>query len=169
MRLQDFLGTDLKYSIQQISQDDELSRQIQSRLVDLGLLDSPVDGLFGPKSTAAFQKFQELVNLVQLWDLDAQIAKKLIETRREDLTPSTPKASVRLQNFVGTDLKYDVAQIDNDLELSRQIQIRLINLGLLDPPADGILAKSQPQHCTSFRSICDARNLDISGRKPPKN
>jgi len=42
---------------------------------------------------------------------------------------------MRLQDFLGTDIKYDVKKIDADPELSRQIQIRLIDLGLLDPPA----------------------------------
>ena len=66
MRLQDFLGTNTRYDIQQIDDDEALSRQIQTRLIDLGLLDPPVDGIFGPLSTAAFKRFQELMNILSL-------------------------------------------------------------------------------------------------------
>lgn len=90
MRLQDFLGTDIKYDVRKIDADTDLSRQIQARLIDLGLLDPPVDGIFGPKSTAALHRFQQLMNCGEPGYLGAITAEKLIETRREDIPVATP-------------------------------------------------------------------------------
>lgn len=58
MKLEDFLGTNIQYDIKAIYDDEELSREIQTKLINLGLLDPPVDGIFGPKSTAALKRFQ---------------------------------------------------------------------------------------------------------------
>jgi peptidoglycan hydrolase-like protein with peptidoglycan-binding domain len=44
---------------------------------------------------------------------------------------------MKLQNFLGTAEKWGYEAIANDVELSRQIQVLLIGLGLLEPPADG--------------------------------
>ncbi|MDY7024600.1 MAG: C39 family peptidase [Cyanobacteriota bacterium] len=90
MRLQDFLGTNLKYDVRKIDADPELSRQIQIRLIDLGLLDPPADGIFGPKSTAALHQFQKLMDCGEAGYLGAITAEKLIETRVEDLPVRTP-------------------------------------------------------------------------------
>lgn len=51
MKLQNFLGTTNKYDWKQIAADQELTRQIQQRLIDLNLLKPPIDGKFGPVST----------------------------------------------------------------------------------------------------------------------
>jgi uncharacterized protein YvpB len=90
MKLQDFLGTNLKYDVKQIDEDPELSRQIQTQLIDLGLLDPPVDGIFGSKSTAALHRFQQLTNCGEAGYLGAITAEKLIETTREQLLPTVP-------------------------------------------------------------------------------
>ncbi len=90
MKLQDFLGTDLKYDVKQIDEDPELSRQIQMELITLGLLDPPADGIFGPKSTAALHRFQQLTKCGEAGYLGAITAKKLIETTPEQLVASTP-------------------------------------------------------------------------------
>ena len=44
---------------------------------------------------------------------------------------------MKLQNFLTTAEKWGYEAIANDVELSRQIQVLLIGLGLLEPPADG--------------------------------
>jgi hypothetical protein len=45
--------------------------------------------------------------------------------------------NMKLQNILNTDIKLNMDAIGEDLELARQIQIRLISLELLSPPADG--------------------------------
>lgn len=89
MKLQDFIGKDLKYSIDAIATDQELATQIQILLIGLGLLEPPADGKFGPISAAALQKFQTLMKINEVDVIGPITATKLIETKPEDL-PSPP-------------------------------------------------------------------------------
>lgn len=113
MKLQDFLGKDLKYSMEGIASDNELAIQIQSRLINLGLLEPPSDGKFGPISTAALKKFQSLMKINEPEQLGAVTAEKLIETKPEDL----PTPSLQLGNDLASRIvkymqlkKYEIFQ-----------------------------------------------------------
>ena len=86
MKLQEFLGTDIKYTTDGIASDQELATQIQILLVNLELLDPPADGKFGPISTAALQDFQTLMDCNEPGYIGAVTAKKLIEAKTEDLS-----------------------------------------------------------------------------------
>jgi len=90
MKLQNFLATHKKYDVKAIAADKELSRQIQIRLIDLGLLDPPADGNFGSVSTFALQRFQTLMECNEPGFLGAVTAKKLIEAKRGDLLIPPP-------------------------------------------------------------------------------
>ncbi len=90
MKLQDFLGTNLKYDVRQIDQDPELSRQIQMTLIDLGLLDPPADGIFSTKSTAALHRFQQITNCGEAGYLGAVTAQKLIDPPLEQTLVPIP-------------------------------------------------------------------------------
>jgi hypothetical protein len=81
MKLKDFLGTSQSIAIDQIANDQELSTQIQIRLIALKLLKPPADGLFGRLSKAAFRKFQTLTKMPQVGVLDAATAEALIEVK----------------------------------------------------------------------------------------
>lgn len=85
MKLQNFLGTTSKYDWKAIAANPELARQIQQRLIDLDLLEPPVDGKFGPVSTAALQRFQRLMQCQEPGFLGAKTAEKLIETKPQDI------------------------------------------------------------------------------------
>ncbi|MEG4110067.1 peptidoglycan-binding protein, partial [Microcoleus sp. S13_C5] len=89
MKLQNFLNSQIRYDAKAIAADDELSGQIQSRLIDLGLLKPPVDGIFGPLSTATLHRFQTLMKCGEAGFLGAVTAKKLIETKPEEI-PTNP-------------------------------------------------------------------------------
>ncbi len=58
----------------------------------------------------------------------------IVKTESGINTTAVLQRSLRLQDFLNTDLKYDFDAIANDEGLTHQIQIRLIDLGLLDPP-----------------------------------
>lgn len=131
MKLQDILAKSLKVSIGAIAADKELSRQIEIRLRELGLFDAPADGVFNKISIAALKKFQILTQSGEYDQLGSVTAKKLIETR------SLPSTKIKLQNFLGTNLKYNYEAIATDKDLTKQIQVLLIGLELLDAPADG--------------------------------
>jgi uncharacterized protein YvpB len=86
MKLQDFVDSDRKYDTNQIAEDEELTRQIQQRLTDLGLLDDPlIDGVFGPVSTSALERFQKLLDCGEPGFLGSKTAKKLLNANKEDL------------------------------------------------------------------------------------
>ena len=90
MRLQNFLKSKIRYDSRAIAADDDLSRQIQSRLIDLGLLKPPVDGMFGPLSTAALHRFQTLMKCGEPGFLGAITAEKLIEAKPADIPTPRP-------------------------------------------------------------------------------
>jgi len=94
MKLQDFLGKDLKYTMEGIASDKELATQIQTRLITLQLLEPPADGRFGPVSVAALKNLQSLTKCNEVEYLGAVTAKKLIEQKLEDL----PTPELRLGN-----------------------------------------------------------------------
>lgn len=99
MKLQNFLGTTNKYDWKQIAADQELTRQIQQRLIDLNLLKPPIDGKFGPVSTAALQRFQKLMQCQETGFLGAKTAEKLIETKQQDIVFPPPVLKVIQDTF----------------------------------------------------------------------
>ncbi|MBE9004328.1 peptidoglycan-binding protein [Fortiea sp. LEGE XX443] len=107
MKLQDFLGKEEKWGFEAIAKDEELTRQIQILLIGLGLLEPPADAKFGPVTAAAISKFQELTNTGELDFVGAVTAKKLIETKPDDL----PKPPLKLGNDIASKIvKYMLAQ-----------------------------------------------------------
>ncbi|ALF52095.1 peptidoglycan-binding protein [Nostoc piscinale CENA21] len=114
MKLQDFLANANeigKLGFEAIAQDKELATQIQILLIGLNLLEPPADGKFGPVSGEALEKFQELTKTGETGYLGAVTAKKLIETKPEDL----PKPPLKLGNDIASrivkymlDKKYQV-------------------------------------------------------------
>ncbi|MBD6617043.1 peptidoglycan-binding protein [Komarekiella sp. 'clone 1'] len=98
MKLQDFLGKEEKWGFEAIAQDTDLSRQIQILLIGLGLLEPPSDGKFGPVSVAALKKFQDLTKTEENEFLGTVTAKKLIETKPEEL----PKPPLKLGSDIAS-------------------------------------------------------------------
>ncbi|BAZ53287.1 peptidoglycan binding domain-containing protein [Nostoc sp. NIES-4103] len=107
MKLQDFLGKENKWGFEAIAQDSELTRQIQILLIGLGLLEPPADGKFGPVTTGAIKKFQELKKINEQNYIGAVTAKELIETKPDEL----PKPPLKLGNDIASKIiKYMLAQ-----------------------------------------------------------
>lgn len=98
MKLQDFLRKQTKFGFEAIAQDADLTYQIQTQLIGLGLLEPPADGKFGPISAAALRKFQLLTKTGEKDFLGAVTAEKLIETKIEDL----PKIPLKLTNSIAS-------------------------------------------------------------------
>lgn len=85
MDIYEFHQSGSKYNSVQISADEELTMDIQKILIILQLLDPPVDGKFGPITMEAFEDFQSRMNCPEVGVLDAETAKKLIETDPSEL------------------------------------------------------------------------------------
>ncbi|MGL5510750.1 MAG: peptidoglycan-binding domain-containing protein, partial [Microcoleaceae cyanobacterium] len=60
---------------------------------------------------------------------------------------------MKLQDIITTNRRMDVAMINNDDELSRQIQNILIKLNLLNPPADGVFGPLSTGALHRFQAI----------------
>jgi uncharacterized protein YvpB len=97
--------------LSQVAQNFALSSQVQQRLIGLRLLDPPVDGIFGPKTTAAFRRFQTLVGITSEPDsLGPQTAKQLLTVQAQSLRTDIPvlkitiKTKLKLRPIQSTEL-----------------------------------------------------------------
>ncbi len=70
---------------------------------------------------------------------------------------------MKLQDFLGKDEKWGFEAIAKDAELTRQIQILLINLGLLDPPADEIFGPVSAAALKKFQELMKTGETDFLG------
>jgi len=77
-----------------IGGDDDLGLHVQSRLGDLGLLDPPPDGGFGPVSHWALRQFLGKVGMASKKQLDAEAARALLEADADALYPVNPDGSL---------------------------------------------------------------------------
>ncbi|MBD2515569.1 peptidoglycan-binding protein [Nostoc sp. FACHB-973] len=70
---------------------------------------------------------------------------------------------MKLQDFLGKDEKWGFEAIGKDPELTRQIQILLIGLGLLDPPADDKFGPISAAALKKFQELMKTGETDFLG------
>ena len=70
---------------------------------------------------------------------------------------------MKIQNFLGTAEKWGYEAIANDVELSRQIQVLLIGLGLLEPPADGKFRPVSTAALKEFQELLNTGEPEFLG------
>ncbi|MBD2410548.1 peptidoglycan-binding protein [Nostoc calcicola FACHB-389] len=70
---------------------------------------------------------------------------------------------MKLQDFLGKDEKWGFEAIAKDPELTRQIQILLIGLGLLDPPADDKFGPISAAALKKFQELMKTGETDFLG------
>lgn len=146
MKLQDFIGKDLRYNTEGIASDKELATQIQVLLIGLGLLEPPADGKFGSISAAALKKFQTLMKINEPEVLGPITAEKLIETKPEDL----PAPPLKLGNDLASRIvkymqlkKYEIFQGIREYNI---VYIEGMN-------ADGTLNQDRPNYFNDRRVV----------------
>ena len=76
---------------------------------------------------------------------------------------------MKLQDFLGKQEKWNFEAIAQDAELSTQIQILLIGLGLLDPPADGKFGPVSAAALKQFQELTKSGENDYLGAVTAKN
>ncbi|MDZ8053682.1 MAG: peptidoglycan-binding domain-containing protein [Aulosira sp. ZfuVER01] len=76
---------------------------------------------------------------------------------------------MKLQDFLGKQEKWNFEAIGQDTELTRQIQVLLIGLGLLDPPADGKFGPVSAAALTTFQELTKSGESDYLGAVTAKN
>lgn len=79
MRLEQLAGGAKPMPLALIGGNNALSREIQGRLADIGLLDPPVDGSFGPVSQWAIGQFMRSISTPTKTRLDAESARALLD------------------------------------------------------------------------------------------
>ncbi len=102
MKIQDFVGTNLRYDTNDIAKDKELTLELQKLLIDLGLLNDPPEDTFGLLSTAALKRFQQQTGCDEPGFLGPKTAEQLIEAAKKGTRGDT---SILLQVIKNTIIK----------------------------------------------------------------
>jgi peptidoglycan hydrolase-like protein with peptidoglycan-binding domain len=76
---------------------------------------------------------------------------------------------MRLQDFLGKQEKWNFEAIGKDAELTTQIQVLLIGLGLLDKPADGKFGPVSAAALKQFQELTKSGENDYLGAVTAKN
>jgi peptidoglycan hydrolase-like protein with peptidoglycan-binding domain len=87
MTLQEIATGNSSVDVKLLATDRALAREIQSRLVNLGCLDFPPDGDFGPVSMLVFREFTKAAGLPPTEAIDARLARALLDSSRDTLFP----------------------------------------------------------------------------------
>jgi hypothetical protein len=90
MTLDEVAHSQTGVSLETISADPQLAKEIQNRLTVAGLLDPPSDGVFGPVSQWALREFCKAKNLTIELTVTPAIAAALQEDAIASLFPLTP-------------------------------------------------------------------------------
>lgn len=94
MSLEDIIISRTGVLLRSLSRGNPLTNQVQQRLIDLGFLDPPVDGDFGPASQLALEQFAKMVGLEVDLTLEPSVAQALVESDIDRLLPITPGANL---------------------------------------------------------------------------
>ena len=101
MNLEDIVISRTGVDLRALSRGNPLTNQVQQRLLDLGFLDPPVDGNFGPVSRMALQQFATLIGRAIDLTLEPEVAQSLLESDIDTLLPVSPKT-----DFAGRIFRY---------------------------------------------------------------
>ena len=75
---------------------------------------------------------------------------------------------MKLQDFLATDEKYGFEAIAQNPDLARQVQIQLIGLGLLEPPADGKFGPLSAAGLKKFQDLTKIGESEFLGKVTAK-
>jgi peptidoglycan hydrolase-like protein with peptidoglycan-binding domain len=101
MNLEDIVISGTDVDLKALSRANPLTNQLQQRLLDLGFLDPPVDGNFGPVSRMALQQFAKVIGREIDLTLEPEVAESLLESDIDTLLPVSPRT-----DFAGRIFRY---------------------------------------------------------------
>ncbi len=87
MKLADLAAGAKAVAVVFIGDDAELAREVQQRLADVGLVDPPPDGVFGPVSHWGIGELLRKLRLERRTWLDADLAQRLLDPQLSQLFP----------------------------------------------------------------------------------
>jgi hypothetical protein len=158
MRLHDFFNAGLRFGIEAVASDKQLSTHIQDVLIWLKFLDPPSDGQFGSLSTAALIEFQDIMStkINELSDergfLGSITAKALIETSPDEIPQ--PEVDLSRNDLAASIIKYMIAKFYRISTGSQQYNIVYVE-GM---EADGTLNKDDPNQFNDRRMVIEIAN-----------
>jgi hypothetical protein len=153
MRLQDFLNAEVKYSMDAIAKDPDLTAQVQVRLIALGLLDPPI-GKFGPISSQALKNFQEIMQSGEPDYLGKVTAEQLIETKTETIQKKLPPLKLEGQDLATRIAKY--MQKKNYTISTGPNEMNIVYVEGMN--TDGTLNSDAPNEFNDLRLVFEVKN-----------
>lgn len=87
MTLEEIVSTGRSIALQLIGADVQLATDVQNRLTEIGLLDPPADGVFGPVSHWALGQVVRRLGITGAPMLDKALAEELLLGSRSELYP----------------------------------------------------------------------------------
>jgi hypothetical protein len=153
MHLRDFYTNGLEYSLAQVAGDGDLTEDIQTTLMWVGLLetsDKKPDRSFGPITTDAFDDFQKLTKCPKIGTFDNATAKALIETSPDQIKQLVESTPLRPGNdLAGRIIKY---MISNGYSISQQLgTYNIVYIEGIDP--DGTLNDDRINYFNDLRTV----------------
>lgn len=146
MKLQYLLQNNINWKFSAINEDQELAKQIQTRLIDLGILEGSADGSFGLISILALKKFQQLTKSNEPDYIGSVTARNLIQVKPEDL----PQPVLKLGNDLASRIvKYMLAKrykLFTDSQYYNIVYVEGIN-------PNGTLNNDDPNYFNDIRSV----------------
>jgi hypothetical protein len=100
MSLEDIVVGRTGVELRALSRGNPLTNQVQQRLLDVGFLDPPVDGDFGPVSRLALQQFGKAIGLDVGLRLEPDLARGLLESDIDTLLPVAPRSDLAGRIFL---------------------------------------------------------------------
>lgn len=94
MSLEDIVVSRTGVDLRALARGNPLTNQVQQQLLNLGFLDPPVDGDFGPVSQLALQLFGKAVGFDVDLTLEPEVARGLLEGDIDGLLPVAPRADL---------------------------------------------------------------------------
>jgi hypothetical protein len=89
MTLQEIVDGNLSIHVHDIAQHPGLAKDMQLRLIDLGIVDPPADGQFGPISRLGLRQFVKLTGVGDPLVVDKALAGALLAADADTLLPIT--------------------------------------------------------------------------------
>lgn len=133
--------------------DPDLAR-IQSVLTDLDLYDGQIDGLKGPRTSAAIRRYQEILGLPQTGQIDAAMRRSLIDPATAETVASAPPLPKPAPGFHGgTDTDDALATGSIGDEKVHAVQQALVNFGFHELTVDGVMGSQTAEALKTFQKI----------------
>ncbi|WP_375444470.1 hypothetical protein [uncultured Fibrella sp.] len=89
MKLQQIIANGLSIHLSDLALDPVLAGEIQTRLIQLGCLDAPADGNFGPVSKLVLYRYAQQAGISFNERVDADLAQSLLDFTPDNFLPLT--------------------------------------------------------------------------------